>query len=103
LEKKYIPVDIGAHTQTGWEPIFEHEGETLAEMAHDKKVKAFGIKFLRPIRPLISNRTNYPIAIKPCANSRNGWPRAKIDLCTSTRGVVGWNTPRGPCTETSTI
>ncbi|KAJ5107986.1 hypothetical protein N7456_004661 [Penicillium angulare] len=21
----------------GWEPIFEHEGETLAEMAHDKK------------------------------------------------------------------
>lgn len=22
----------------GWEPIFEHKGETLAEMAHDKKV-----------------------------------------------------------------
>lgn len=24
----------------GWEPIFEHEGETLAEMAHEKKVWA---------------------------------------------------------------
>ncbi|KAK5797832.1 hypothetical protein VI817_004123 [Penicillium citrinum] len=24
---------------TGWEPIFEHEGETLAEMAHEKKNK----------------------------------------------------------------
>ncbi|KAJ5595303.1 uncharacterized protein N7459_001511 [Penicillium hispanicum] len=23
----------------GWEPIFEHEGETLAEMAHEKKVE----------------------------------------------------------------
>ncbi|KAF3389185.1 Inosine triphosphate pyrophosphatase [Penicillium rolfsii] len=23
----------------GWEPIFEHEGETLAEMAHDRKNK----------------------------------------------------------------
>ncbi|KAJ5168352.1 uncharacterized protein N7482_003946, partial [Penicillium canariense] len=23
----------------GWEPIFEHQGETLAEMAHDKKVR----------------------------------------------------------------
>ena len=22
----------------GWEPIFEHNGETLAEMEHDKKV-----------------------------------------------------------------
>lgn len=23
----------------GWEPIFEHNGETLAEMEHDKKVR----------------------------------------------------------------
>lgn len=28
-----------AHPKTGWEPIFEHEGETLAEMAHEKKVE----------------------------------------------------------------
>ena len=26
--------------QIGWEPIFEHDGETLAEMAHEKKVGA---------------------------------------------------------------
>jgi hypothetical protein len=27
------------HRETGWEPIFEHEGETLAEMEHGKKVR----------------------------------------------------------------
>jgi inosine/xanthosine triphosphate pyrophosphatase family protein len=25
--------------EIGWEPIFEHEGETLAEMEKDKKVQ----------------------------------------------------------------
>ncbi|KAJ5762284.1 uncharacterized protein N7511_005666 [Penicillium nucicola] len=35
LEGKIVPAR--GPPRFGWEPIFEHEGETLAEMEHDKK------------------------------------------------------------------
>ncbi|KAJ5532497.1 hypothetical protein N7494_009049 [Penicillium frequentans] len=37
LEGKIVPAR--GPPVFGWEPIFEHKGETLAEMAHDKKNK----------------------------------------------------------------
>lgn len=58
----------------GWEPIFEHEGETLAEMAHEKKVRA--------IQSYSSqmewwnwwlSRISYHIAIRHCSSSKSGW------------------------------
>lgn len=43
-----------ANLSLGWEPIFEHEGETLAEMALEKKVRA------EPDRCSLVNSINLP-------------------------------------------
>lgn len=61
-----------ANNRSGWEPIFEHEGETLAEMAHAKKVIISPYLIFHVASGPNLHRTNCLIGIKLYSNSRIG-------------------------------
>lgn len=62
----------------GWEPIFEYEGETLAEMPHEKKVgHTAGLRGL-VAQILTPPRTSFHIDIRPWSNFRRGYYMLRI-------------------------